>query len=310
MPIDTRRLSPHPMSEELVLAKLRYFTDVQLWPMTSLLDPVSWLKNFLDDERPYAVHLLNVFLHLSDPIIDAIFLGTIRSLTSHVASRATSAADARSHWRGFLSSIRVTHVQGEDDRPTDSGHLFCRRARSLVGIPECRILRPSQALKHIFHNPLDPLLFVDDFVGGGRQMEHTWTRQYADVDLPYGSSFQDVVGPEHYVIYAPIVSTEMGAERIRERCDYLKLFPGYVIDGRYSLISDESILWPPSLKEGASDALYSASVRAGITESDSVGWKGFCDLALPISFSHGVPDATLPLIWWDERGWAPLIRRR
>ena len=307
MPNDTRRLPPHPMSEELVLAKLRYFTEVQLWPITSRLDPVSWLRNFRDEERPYAVHILNVFLHLSDPIIDAIFVATIRSLASDVASCATSSGDAHSLWRNFLSSIRVTYVQGENPRPTDSGHLFSRRAR-LLRIPESRILRPDEALDYITHNPLDPLLFVDDFVGSGSQMERTWMREFTNVESTQGLSFQDVVGPEHYVVYVPIVSTVIGAERLKESCRHLRIFPGHLLDERYSLLSDKSVLWPPNLKGGVSDALYSASVRAGITESESVGWKGFCDLALPISFSHGVPDATLPLVWWDQGDWAPLVR--
>jgi len=307
MPNETRRLPPHPMSEELVLAKLRYFTEVQIWPITSRLDPVSWLRNFRDEERPFAVHILNVFLYLSDPIIDAIFVATIRSLASNVVSYATSSGDAHLLWRDFLSSIRVTHVEGENPSPTDSGHLFSRRAR-LLRIPDSRIIRPDEALDHIAENPLDPLLFVDDFIGSGRQMEHTWMREHTNVTSTQGLSFQEVIGPEHHVIYVPTVSTAIGAERLRESCSHLKLFPGYFLDERYSLLSDESVLWPPSLKDGASDAIYSASVRAGITDSESVGWKGFCNLALPISFSHGVPDATLPLIWWDQGDWTPLVR--
>ena len=306
---EVRRVPPHAMSEELVLSKLRYLTDVQLWPITPHVDPLPWLDNFTPEERPYAVHILNVFLYLSDPIVDAIFLSTVHFLSSAVTARTTSLADAQSRWRHFLSTARVTYVQGEHPSPTDSGHLFVRKARQLLSIPEDRILDPGSALDYVAHNPATPVLFVDDFVGSGKQMECTWKREYP-IGYPRRlSSFGDLVGNEHQVIYVPLIATDVGIQHLCRHCPNLKVYPGYRLDKRYSLLSDESIHWPANLKDGAEDMLRSASIRAGIADACPVGWKGFHDLALPLAFSHGVPDSTLPLVWWDDRGWKPLIRR-
>ena len=309
MTAEVHRVPPHAMSEELVLSKLRYLIDVQLWPITSQLDPISWLNNFTQAERPYAVHVLNVFLYLSERIIDAIFLSTVQSLSSPITAGATSLGDAQSRWRRFLCTARITYVQGENPSPADSGHLFVRRARQLLNIPENRIVDPDTALEHVARNPTTPVLFVDDFVGSGRQMECTWKRRRTIGFVQRVSSFDEIVGNEHQVIYVPLVATDIGIKYLSLQCPNLKINPGYRLDKRYSLVSDESILWPPDLKNGAGEVLHTASMRAGVGEAGSVGWKGYNDLALPIAFSHGVPDSTLPLIWWESRGWVPLVRR-
>ena len=183
---EVRRVPPHAMSEELVLSKLRYLTDVQLWPITPHVDPLPWLDNFTPEERPYAVHILNVFLYLSDPIVDAIFLSTVHFLSSAVTARTTSLADAQSRWRHFLSTARVTYVQGEHPSPTDSGHLFVRKARQLLSIPEDRIwiqvARSTTSLTIPLHPcSLSMILWV---------VESRWSvlgRENTPSDIPDGS---------------------------------------------------------------------------------------------------------------------------
>jgi hypothetical protein len=38
-------------------------------------------------------------------------------------------------------------------------------------------------------------------------------------------------------------------------------------------------------------------------------WQGFHKLGLALAFQHCVPDATLPLFYWEHNEWHPLIRR-
>ena len=54
------------VSEADVLRKWEYFVSVQVWPLTSQMDPEGWLSNFEAAEREYAVQLLNAFLYYSD----------------------------------------------------------------------------------------------------------------------------------------------------------------------------------------------------------------------------------------------------
>ena len=164
---------------------------------------------------------------------------------------------------------------------------------------------PDSAIDHIMRFPSSPILFVDDFVGTGNQMVETWNKRRR-----CSRSFSDLARYSGQFTYVPIVATKIGMTNIGQRCERLSVCPAHCLDSRYSLVSDDSILWPSGLKEHAPEVLYNASLRAGIVADCEFGWRGFGDHALAVAFAHSVPDATLPLIFWAQDGWQPLIQRR
>ena len=301
MTSDPNRLSAQKAPDDFVLSKVQFLVDIHLWPIRTHLDPHRWLNNFRATERPYALNILNVFLYLSNQIIDGMFRAALHSLSGPLTLQATSLANAKAIWHAFLSTVNVTYVQGEIPSPTDSGLLFARKARQVLNIPEEQITEPRDALNALVRNPSTPIVFVDDFLGSGSQMIATWTRKY-QIDPGYETSFSDICERDTYVAYVPLVATRNGIRTLDKRCPRLTTLPVYAIDGRYSLLSTDSVLWPDSLRDNAFDVLYTASRRAGIVDNYELGWKGFRDFALAIAFEHSVPDATLPLVFWDQGG--------
>lgn len=283
------------------MSKVRSLADFHVWPEREILDPDRWLTNFTAHERPYAINILNVFLYFNSRLIDAMFSAAIHSLSAELIS-----GNNRPSWRDFLSKVTVTYVQGEQPSPTDSGYVFARKARQVIGFEQCRVLPPAAALRSLWRDPALPILFVDDFVGSGEQMTVEWNRQQ---EPDSQASFRDACRAETIVYYVPLIATTTGLDWIAQKCPGLRVRPAHILDAGYSLTSPRSFLWPPSLKANARDVLWTASHRAGIPEHCPFGWQGFQDLALAISFEHSVPDATLPLIYWEARGWRPLIRR-
>ena len=267
----------------------------------------AWLDNFTPGERPYALSILSAFLYLSNPIIDAMLYGAVHSLSCRLAGRMVSTS-VRPWWREFLSRVKFTYVQGETPGPTDSGYLFARKARQVLGIPERQIVDPIEALHALVHDPRTPVVFVDDFVGSGNQMYETWYRRWC---LEYRTtSFAEEAKDCSMVVYVPLIATELGLNRLARGCRGLRVYPAHRLDARYSLISDDSILWPDCQRKEAPAVLQEASERAGIVANCEFGWKGICDLGLAIAFEESVPDATIPLVYWDQDGWRPLLRRR
>lgn len=139
-------------------------------------------------------------------------------------------------------------------------------------------------------------------------MATTWHRTY---EGPSGkrTSLREIKANGTRVIYTPLVATSYGIKCLAATCPSLEVRPAHEIDERYSLVSPNSILWPDSLKADGIDFMRRASERADIIPRCEFGWKGFHDLALAIAFGHGVPDATLPLFYWERPNWHPLIRR-
>ncbi len=309
MTYDKKRLQAHEVSPDFISSKLRFLADLHLWPRRANLDPNDWLSNFEPDELPYAHNILNVFLYFANPIIDAMFHSAVHSLSSSITRHATSLAEAKAQWQMFLSTVIVTYVQGEKPRPTDSGYVFARKARQVLGISEDQILHPPDALGALVRNPQTAILFVDDFVGSGNQMTATWKRKYSIESIGRKTSFSESAHHNSFVVYLPILATKTGMDTIESCCSGLDVRAVHSLDSRYSLVSDDSILWPEGMRDEAVDVLYHASQRAGIVANYKFGWQGFQSLGLGVAFEHSVPDATLPLIFWNQNGWRPLVRR-
>ena len=304
-PDPANRLLTHDATERFVDSKTQFFLDVQLWPLRQDMDAHAWLKNFNSDERPFALNLLNVFLYYNEPLVDSMLYGAVQRLSAPVVHAADNIPHARDLWRNFLDSLLITYVEGEIPNPADSGFLFARKARQILAIPEEHIMPPSRALAILRQAPQTPLLFVDDFIGSGNQMVTTWSRSHS----PTLTSFHSLAELSPSIFYVPLIATESGITALTTQCPGLRVCPAHVVDDQYSLTSPSSIFWPDALKPDARSFLLDASRRAGIVDSYKYGWQGFHDLALPLAFYHSVPDATLPLFFWDQHGWQPLIRR-
>lgn len=304
-------MSPAQMTKELLISKCDYFIDVQVWPKKTVLDSDSWLENFNNTEMEHAVHLLNSFLYISDELINSMFIASFHSLSNRIRATNASYLTAKASWQSFVDTIIITPITGEEPNPSDSGNLFARKARKWLNIKEEQVMDQIKCLQTLVNGSTNPVVFVDDFVGSGEQFLATWRRK---VELnPSGSiSFSDISSARRSrFFYCPIICTEPGYLRLQQECPEIILSPAHILSKKYSAIENDSVIWPDHLKQSAYDFLFNASVRAGIkdTHGGVDDWRGFNKLGLAIALGDSVPDATLPIFYWEKNGWKPLIRR-
>ena len=183
------------------------------------------------------------------------------------------------------------------------------RARQVLGIGQGQIVEPADAVNALFSGTTAHVLLVDDFVGSGQQVSVAWHRRYS-VGAFQSQSLDGARNQGANIYYTPLIATQTGLERIETDCPGLTVLPAHVLTEEYCLTSMTSTLWPSNLKRDARRFLRATSDRAGIVEALGSEWNGFGNLALPLAFHHGVPDATLPLYYWEQQGWTPLVRRR
>jgi len=303
-------ISPAEMTKELVISKCDYFVDVQLWPIKSVINPNLWLSNFSSDEMIYATHLLNSFLFYSEQLVNLMFIASFQMLSNDIRNDGDSFLNTLISWNSFVDNIIITPVTGEDPNISDSGFAFARKARQQLGIKEAQLMSQEQALQLLVDEGPRPVIFVDDFVGSGDQFIRTWKRQvrinstnitYEDLSSGSGFSFY----------YCPLICTEYGYNRLRTTCPDVNLRPVHTLPTCYSALETDSIIWPPYLLNDAINFIKKASERARIPDNNgSVNdWRGYNKLGLTIAFAHSVPDATLPIFYWNKNGWKPLIQR-
>jgi len=293
------------VSEQFLATKCDYFVDVQLWPLTHRMSPRRWLNNFLPEEKEHARHLLNAFIYFSQPLMDQLLLSTFQSISRFLRDPGESFLATQQKWREFCDGIIVTCVRGEVPNPTDSGYMFLRMARQILGIDEGRIMEPKNAITALAQHTTSTVIFFDDFVGSGEQFIQTWKHRENIPGL--GSiSFELLASVMRGAsfIYCPLICTEHGRQRISASCPSVRLHPAHLLTTEYNAFSADCVFWPSNLQASVENFLKCASDRAGITE-----WKGFHELGLTIAFEHSVPDATLPIFYWQQNGWYPLIQR-
>ena len=125
------------VTEQFVLEKIDYFSDIQLWPRT--VQPKRWLDNFSAGERPYAVQLLHSFAHFNQDIINQLFVSAFQLLSCEVFPAETSLDEAVQAWIDFRNRVLITPVSGENPSPADSGYRYASKARDLLDIPSFQL---------------------------------------------------------------------------------------------------------------------------------------------------------------------------
>jgi hypothetical protein len=214
-----------------------------------------------------------------------------------------------SDWKALIQDARFVTVRGETQHPTDSGYAFARVARDFLAVPQEKILDAPVAVARLALGDHFPIIFLDDFVGSGQQFLYTWETPW---ETETGRTSFDLVTPADLpVFYCPVVATTHGLREIVRRAGQVRTFPGHELGPRYNVFDPESLIWPEDLRPTAEEFVHDASMRAGIPDTDGGAddWRGFHKLGLALAFGHGVPDATLPLFWWESETWNPLKRR-
>lgn len=276
-----------------------------------MLFPERWLDNFEAPELPYAIHLLSQFLFFSDQFTNAMLVGGLTDLSKQIVKQSSTFQEATVDWVDFLESALITYPTGEEPRPTDSGLAFARKARQVLEFPEARILPPEKVLEELVAKGPRPVLFLDDFLGTGRQFLATWARQESISGTPLSFAQLQAIQP-FTAIYLPVFATSQGMAALETSGVSAIFSPAHVLSMRYNVLDSKSFAWPDGHAAPGREMVELASKRAGIPDTGGQkanDWQGFGKLGLSIGFQHGVPDATLPLFYWEEHGWAPLIRR-
>ena len=293
------------IGSDFVLSKCNYFVDIQLWPKKTKLNPEGWLTNFRADELDAAVHLLNGFVYYSTELVERLFFAAFQGLSMRIAADHPLRT-AKANWGAFVDSLMVTRVTGETPSDTDSGFIFQRMARQILRIPESQVMSPIEVAEHLQHKRFGRVVFVDDFVGSGNQFIRSWNNK---INKKTGNTSFNMLAHSLSNVeffYCPLVCTKYGLDRIKASCLGVKVAPGHVLPDRYSALASDSIFWPPELVRKGPKFVRDASKRAGISPNE---WRGFHHLGLALGFEHCIPDASLPIFYWNKNGWQPLLER-
>lgn len=288
------------------LARCAALKAASFWPPEPRMRPGAWLSNFDEQDLPFAIGLLEKFTFYGASLTDALLVSAFRSVGDGLEKGP--AAPARTVLEEALRHAIFTPVRGETPNPADSGHLFCRKARQLLHIPDNRMFDTADAINSAKAGT--PIVFVDDFIGSGDQFLSTWTAPFDQS----GASFETVHATSPFtVIYITLVATDYGIGNINARAPAVAVCPTHILERKSTIY--EAFGTDPQTLVQIDSFLKKYATKLRPTEhwiATNIQWLkyGYKGRGLMLGFDHSIPDATLPIFWSpgiDE--WEPLIER-
>lgn len=290
--------------DELVRSR-QYLSEIGIWPSPRRLDIEGWLGNYSEQvDQQIAQELLEAHVHLNEDQIVQAVASSIRSLSA--LPRFGAPAQRRASWTAYLDEVTVSFPLAQEGDPTASGYIFARVASEKLGLPENRVRSPEQLVRKLAASVGSvEIIMLDDITASGTQFIRSWSRK---VVTPNGRlSLADMAdaGKISGTYYLPVVATVRAKEAIESACD-VSVFPAYLLSPDYSALDPNTRLIQAELRRHVPGFLERHSPR---TACDQYGDAGYGDLGLALSFHHGSPNNTLPVLQWTPRTteWNPLV---
>lgn len=290
-------------TDDLVESR-HYLSRIGVWPSPKRLDVEAWLSNFDEGlDTDFAEALLASHAHVDEAQIEYAVYSSIRALSSR--DEFGSAESRSGTWREFLEGVTVSFPLARAGDATASGYIFARVA-SRLGFPEARILDTEHLIGALLKGSARNVIILDDMSGTGTQFTRDWHRNYV---TPYGKSSLaalSAAGKMPVVYFVPTVCTADAAKKIEDECGVV-VAPTYVLETDYYALDPDSRLVPAAYRPRMAEFIAKYGPSNGEGNDDSAGFGG---LGLAISFQHGCPNNTLPLLQWGEptESWTPLVR--
>lgn len=287
---------------EAVKADTRRLVDLGIWDIpTQRVE--TWFRQFHTEvDQFFGACLTDQVLFRSpkqfDALLKALFRGLVQCQINpnlhdlSLAEDLSMVADPR---------VRLVPVIREDDPPTKSGLLVLRRLQRLLGVKNEWLKWPWQAAEEAKSRDDLIIIFVDDFLGTGRQ----FTRFYGQWN------FSDM-SPSTRVIYAPAVAHVEGIKNIKEKFPKIETISAELLDERHSFFSEDvwRRLGQGQVSPDDARVWHDSFVKARNISLKSVKATGVGELALTFAFAHATPNNSLPMLWvTQEGGWQGLLER-
>lgn len=285
-----------------ILDSRRYLSHIGVWPGPSRLDAERWLENFDDADQEIALALLDSHVHINEEQIAYAVASTFRSLSS--MPQFGSARQRQTNWSTFLNEVLVSFPLSFAGDVTASGYVFARIAERL-GLLESQILDSERLVRRLSSGEVRPVVFLDDLAASGTQFTRGWSRRYSTDNGRLSLKDLHDRGAITAAYYLPVVATEVAKRKIEEDSP-VEVCPTYLLGDDYSALDADSRVTPARLRPLASAFLAKYCDRTGRGE---YGPAGYDELALSISFHHGCPNNTLPVLQWGPQSdtWRPLV---
>jgi hypothetical protein len=285
----------------------------------------KWLGNFTSNkdtslcEQTHALFLLSNFMYFGTREIRELLKSLYRDmflkpLIQKVRRYNGNVKDINIIAPDIFAELKATRFLGIGN-PSESGTHLLYFFRQENGLGKDDFMH-SHEIMAISRDPqsrvvdiklkkpeIKRYIFLDDVCGSGTQ-----ATEYSDDLLKE----MKALNPDIEACYFSLFSTAKGMKHIRQNTLFDKVDCVFELDDSFKCFSEDARQFRnekdlPVDKNFALDFCLKYGLGIGYKENDhALGYKSG---QLLIGFAHNTPDNTLPIIWADNEGWAPVFKR-
>jgi hypothetical protein len=298
------------LSGDYEAATLEVFTraealiDTRIWEGIDKQRLYTWLEHFQGKEEKYlAAILLNGLIYRSDRQTTALALQLFQRRIPRLLESTLPSLEPAGALISALQQetddpgIRIVPIINATDPPTKSGPMVCRFLRRTLHFSDRWMIWPEQINEPDF-NATRVFIFVDDFLGSGRQA------------IRFFTTLQRASIVNRTLIYSPFVAYMKGVEALNRRHPPILVTSAETFDFRHKLFHRAAATSTSLHSPAHAKSLYTAFLqRRNLAGKLGRFEYGFEKMAMAVSFQHGTPNASLPIFWLRRDPLRPLFDR-
>lgn len=273
-----------------ILYEYKWYTD-RPFPAGLNATIEKWLMNFiLKYERKTAFELVPKIIFYSKKEMEYLCKITFQKLLKSVERYVDHPVD-----NSILSRFILVPL-------TDSGSFGCRHLRHDYQLDAQNVKQSINDLKGADYSEGKHIIFVEDFVGTGRDA----VVKYQNFEL---AKKKKGISDIHFYYFAPI-ATEWGIKMIEEKTEF-EIIAGEILGSRYRCFSDDSVIYPETNERTKAEKVFrNYGEKLCRCDPEIKGFPlGFDDSQLVVVLFDNTPDNSLPVIWYPDKNWFPLFKR-
>jgi len=296
-----------------VFERFQTLIDLNIYNPISMTDVKAWVNNFQTPEHRFvAGYILDRLIYRSSTMAKSSYRSFLIAVMRDIYFdyKDFDSVDSVEIWQERLNSVDpamqikdffIVPVRFFSDSGA-SGDTVCRLVDVAASYTKHITAEGFEQPDNTVDNKMptnNVILLVDDLLGSGDQVK----KLIKETNL-------DRWCEKNKVIYAPLIATEKGLNKVTNNFPFLEVHPIEILEKEQRVFSfqhgDKIIIGDESYPESELITVYDEMLDLfGMLTRDNNGNVNRCcygrdKFALPLAFEWGCPNQTLALLWWKE----------
>jgi len=294
--------------ESEIIEKFKFLFSQNLFhPHNTIFKLRAWLNNFIEpNERLLALFILENLIYRDPRMLESavtrVLVKEIKNIYENINNCSYDVFEWLQLLKSTKSNLKIKFVGVDKGEISQSSAVITRKLSPFID--RKYIPQNPDAINKAFQNN-DLIVFVDDFLGSGKQFTDFITEKIITLEN-YSSS-------NSRMLYIPLIAMNKGMAKVNQDYSNIEIHPSEIIKIDNKLFNEDDI--QSFYKDFKRTPQQLISLFNQIGKHFSVNpqsWNGRNDAMQTVIFEWGCPNQTISMLYHDRdvTAYCPLVPRR